>query len=119
MDPVLTKRFAAPDEVRVFTKGRFELVHLGPITVGRALYEPGWKWSVHVGKQSGLTLCPIEHVGIVLSGRARVQMGDGREYDLGKGDLFKVAPPHDAWVVGTEPYVSLHFMGADEYAKAR
>jgi hypothetical protein len=25
--------------------------------------------------------------------------------------------PHDSWVVGDEPYVSLHFAGANKYAK--
>ena len=47
-DPIL-KRFESPDEVRNFEKGRFELVSLGPLTIGRATYEPGWRWSVHVG----------------------------------------------------------------------
>ncbi len=28
-----------------------------------------------------------------------------------------IGPGHDSWVVGDEPYVSLHFMGADSYAK--
>jgi len=25
--------------------------------------------------------------------------------------------PHDSWVIGDEPYVSLHFLGAEKYAK--
>jgi hypothetical protein len=25
--------------------------------------------------------------------------------------------PHDSWVIGDEPYVSLHFTGADYYAR--
>jgi hypothetical protein len=32
------------------------------------------------------------------------------------GDLFTVPGGHDSWVVGAEPYLSLHFLGADEYA---
>jgi quercetin dioxygenase-like cupin family protein len=119
MDPVLIKRFARSDEVRTFAKGRFEVVRIGPLTVGRASYEPGWKWSEHVGKEAGLTLCPLDHVGFVLSGRARVQMGDGRSYDLSAGDLFCVTPGHDSWVVGDKPYVSIHFLGAEQYAKVR
>ncbi len=32
--------------------------------------------------------------------------------------FFYVPPdPHDSWVVGDEPYVSLHFLGAGAYAK--
>ena len=43
---------------------------------------------------------------------------DGRIYDLTPGTLFDIpAEPHDSWVVGDEPYVSLHFLGADAYAK--
>ena len=38
---------------------------------------------------------------------------------LGGLTLFHIAGvPHDSWVVGEKPYVSLHFMGADHYAKA-
>ncbi len=47
----------------------------------------------------------------------KVCMDDGTEYELAAGDAFAVAPGHDSWVVGDELYVSLHFMGADEYAK--
>ncbi len=38
-----------PIETREFVKGRFELYRVGPMTLGRASYEPGWKWSEHVG----------------------------------------------------------------------
>jgi hypothetical protein len=59
----------------------------------------------------------VEHVGPVLSGVAAV-FADGRVVELRPGDLFRIPPqPHDSWVVGDEPYVSLHFLGADRYAK--
>src|SRR5688572_32718906 len=67
---VILKRFAAPDEVRHFAKGRFELVHIGGLTIGRATYEPGWKWSEHVGPELGQRRCGVEHVGLVISGAA-------------------------------------------------
>jgi quercetin dioxygenase-like cupin family protein len=115
---VLLKRFDAPDETREMVKGRFELVRIGGMTVGRATYEPGWKWSQHVGPGIGQTRCPVEHVGLVVSGSATVAFDDGRVTVMRPGDLFYVPPePHDSWVVGDEPYVSLHFMGADHYAK--
>lgn len=110
------KRFDSPDETRTFEKGSFTVVRIGAMTVGRASYEPGWKWSEHVGRATGETLCQVEHVGMVVSGRAAVQMADGTYYEMAAGDLFYVAPGHDSWVVGDEPYVSLHFMGADDYA---
>ena len=116
---VILKRFEEPDEVRVFEKGKFELVHLGGMTIGRASYEPGWKWSVHVGAATGAKSCQVEHVGMVLSGKATAAMDDGRVFEMKTGDLFYIAPGHDSWVVGHEPYVSLHFMGADRYASAK
>jgi quercetin dioxygenase-like cupin family protein len=117
MDQLSLERFESPTEVRVFEKGRLELVRIGEMTVGRATYEPGWKWSEHVGPTAGTESCQVEHVGLVVSGRAAVRMDDGTERVMKPGDLFHVPPGHDSWVVGDEPYVSLHFLGADEYAK--
>jgi hypothetical protein len=115
---VALKRFDAPDEVREFEKGRFEIVHIGGLTVGRATYQPGWKWSVHVGPTVGTALCSVEHVGLVLSGGAAVAFEDGRVFEMRAGESFHVPPvPHDSWVIGDQPYVSLHFLGADHYAK--
>ena len=111
------KRFEKPDETRAFEKGKFELVKIGGMTIGRASYEPGWKWSEHVKPVAGTSSCEIEHLGLVLSGRAMVAMNDGAQIELTPGDVFAIAPGHDSWVVGDEPYVSLHFLGADEYAK--
>jgi quercetin dioxygenase-like cupin family protein len=115
---VVLKRFEKPDEVRVFAKGRFEIVRLGSVTIGRATYEPGWKWSEHVGPAAGQTRCHVEHVGLVLSGIATAAFDDGTVIEMKSGELFYIPPvPHDSWVVGDEPYVSLHFLGADHYAK--
>jgi hypothetical protein len=70
MYEVILKQFEHPDEIRTFDKGKFELVHLGGMTIGRATYEPGWKWSEHVGKALGKISCDVSHVGMVISGRA-------------------------------------------------
>jgi hypothetical protein len=115
---VILKRFENPDEVRQMTKGRFEIVHIGGLTVGRATYEPGWRWSEHVGPTLGQTRCHVEHVGRVIAGVAPAAFDDGTVIELKPGQLFYIPPtPHDSWVVGAEPYVSLHFLGAGEYAK--
>ena len=106
----------APTETRTFDKGRFELYTVGPVTIGRATYEPGWKWSEHVGAANGESSCMVEHVGLVISGRAAVKMDDGDERVMQPGDLFHVPPGHDSWVVGDEPYISLHVMGGEDYA---
>ena len=115
---VLLKRFESPDETRVLKKGKFEIVRLGGMTIGRATYEPGWKWSEHVGPGVGATRCTVEHVGLVLSGSAAVAFDAERVVVMKAGDLFHVpADAHDSWVVGDDPYVSLHFLGADQYAR--
>jgi hypothetical protein len=118
MMDVLLKRFEHPDEARVFELGRFDLVNLGGMTIGRAVYQPGWRWSTHVGAPTGATHCTVEHVGLVLSGHATAAMSDGTIHNLTAGTCFYIpADPHDSWVVGDEPYVSLHFLGAATYAK--
>jgi len=110
------KRFEEPDERRAFAFGSFGLVNLGGMTVGRASYDPGWKWSEHVGAATGATMCEVEHVGLVVSGRAAVRMADGTEFVMEPGDLFAIPGGHDSWVVGDEPYVSLHLQGATTHA---
>jgi quercetin dioxygenase-like cupin family protein len=115
---VILKRFEEPDEVRQFEKGRFEIVNIGGLTIGRATYEPGWKWSEHVGPTAGAAFCEVQHVGMVLSGTATAAMKDGEVHELAPGTVFYIPPAaHDSWVVGDEPYVSLHFLGADQYTK--
>jgi hypothetical protein len=103
---VILKRFEQPDEVRTFEKGRFELVHLGGMTIGRATYEPGWKWSVRVGRALGAKSCTVEHVGLVLSGRATAAMDDGHVIEMKAGDVFYIAPGHDP-TVSASPVLQL------------
>lgn len=115
---VILKRFENADETRTFEKGRFDIVNIGGMTIGRASYEPGWKWSEHVSPIAGGPLCEVEHIGLVISGRAMVALNDGTEIELTPGSLFHVPPvAHDSWVIGDEPYVSLHFLGAEHYTK--
>ena len=111
------KAFENPDEVRQFVKGRFEIVRIGAAEIGRATYQPGWRWSLHVGPMIGATFCTVEHLGYVLSGVATAAFDDGRIIELRQGQVFYIpAEPHDSWVVGNEPYVSLHMLGAAHYA---
>jgi hypothetical protein len=117
-DLAILKCFDSPDEVRLFEKGRFEIVHLGGQSIGRATYEPGWRWSTHVGAKTGQRRCTVEHLGYVLSGAATAAFDDGRVFELRAGEMFYISPePHDSWVLGDVPYVSLHMMGAGHYAK--
>jgi hypothetical protein len=117
-NPVILKRFEEPDEVREMPLGRFEIIRLGGMTIGRAIYQPGWRWSVHVGPTVGSDRCGVEHVGLVLAGTATAVFADGTIVELRAGHAFHIPPtPHDSWVVGDERYVSLHFLGAQHYAK--
>lgn len=112
------KNLDSPDETRPFVdKGRLDLVKLGNVTVGRAVFEPGWRWSKHVAPIAGTESCQAAHTGYVISGRMKVVMDGGREAEVGPGSAFVIAPGHDAWTVGDEACVVLDFTGMDEYAK--
>ena len=115
----IIKRFDNPDEVREFEKGKFEIVNIGGMSIGRASYEPGWKWSEHVGQLARTDMCEVEHVGIVINGQSAVLMRDSKEIILRAGDISYVAPGHDSWVVGDEQYISLHLLGAGDYAASK
>ncbi len=82
------KRFEEPDEIRTFEKGKFEIVRIGGMTIGRATYQPGWKWSVHVGPSVGSSRCNVEHVGLVVSGCATAAMDDGTIHELAPACCF-------------------------------
>ena len=111
MDETLIKDFSQADEVREFPFGRFEIVHIAGVSIGRATYQPGWKWSVHNAPIAGTLLCHAPHTGTVLSGHGVVQYENGRRLDLLPGRSFHITTaPHDSWVEGDEPYVSLHVL---------
>ena len=117
MIDIIMKRFESPDHVREFDKGKFEIIDMGKMTIGKATYAPGWKWSIDVSPLSGTEFCEVEHLGMVISGSATVAFKNGVIHILKEGDLFYVPPePHDSWVVGNEKYISLHFLGAEIYA---
>ena len=111
MPETLLKSFDKPDEVREFPFGRFEIIHLDGVSLGRAIYQPGWKWSVHNAPIVGTSLCLAPHTGTVLSGHGAVQYENGEYLDLVPGKVFYITTtPHDSWVVGDLPYVSLHVL---------
>lgn len=115
----LALQIIGPDaaaETRAFPLGEFKVFHIAGQAFGRAVYHPGWRWSQHVGAAYGAAWCPVEHVGVVLAGRAAVRMKDGTEAEMGAGDWFAIPAGHDSWVLGDEDYVSLHISGAHTYA---
>ncbi|MDQ1404358.1 MAG: hypothetical protein QOG03_2674 [Actinomycetota bacterium] len=112
-----SKNFDSPDETRAFDNGQMQLITLGTGTVGRSVFEPGWKWSENVKPIVGTDSCQVAHFGYVISGKMHIVMDDGTEGDAGSGDLVEIAPGHDAWIVGDEPCVMVDFQGAANYAK--
>ena len=113
------KRFDSPDEVRPMAdKGRVDIVMVGDGVVGKATFEPGWRWSDHVKPIAGTESCQAAHLGYVLSGRQKIVMDDGSELEFGPGDVVAIPPGHDGWVVGDEACVVLDFAGMSQYAKA-
>ena len=113
------KNFGKPDEVREFPKGRLELINFGGATVGRAVFEPGWKWSTSVQPIAKTKSCEAPHFQYQLSGVMRVRMDDGSEFDSRAGDVSLLPSGHDAWVIGDEPVGVVDFQGMIDYAKSR
>ena len=111
------KNLSSADERRTFEKGKLELINIGGGTVGRLTLEPGWRWSKHVKPIAKTEWCEAPHFQYQVSGRLRVKMEDGAEFDLGAGDVSVLPKGHDAWVVGNEPVVLVDWYGVSNYAK--
>jgi len=112
------KHITSPDEVRRFEHGHMDVVNIAGGVVGKATFEPGWKWSLHVKPIAGTDLCQAPHFLYQISGRMRVVMADGKEMESGPGDVAVIPPGHDAWVVGDEPVVVVDWGGAANYARS-
>ena len=111
------KSFNKPDEVRAFPKGKVELVKIGGTMIGRAILEPGWRWSTSVQPLAKTKSCEASHFQYHLSGTLKVLMDDGTELECKAGDVSLLPLGHDAWVVGKEPVVIVDFQGMVDYAK--
>src|SRR5215472_17050676 len=99
------KSFEKPDEVREFPKGRVEIVKIGGVTIGRAIFEPGWKWSKSVQPLAKTKSCEAPHFQYQVSGVIEIVMDDGTKITSRAGDVSLLPMGHDAWVVGNEPAV--------------
>ena len=120
--PTSTEKFESkslnmPEEVRKFDKGKVELVNIAGATIGRATFEPGWKWSTCIKPIANTNSCQAAHFGYQVSGTLTTRMDDGTEKTSKGGDVLNIPPGHDAWVVGNEAVVILDFQGMVDYAK--
>jgi len=75
--------------------------------IGFGTYEPGWRWSLHAGPQTGKG--SENHIGYVISGRMMVKDQCGNEAEIESGCAFEIVPGSDAWVIGDETCVALDF----------
>ena len=113
------KSFDRPEEVREFPRGRLELIKIGGATVGRAIFEPRWRWAESVQPLAKTKSCEAPHFQYHVSGVLRVRMDDGTEFDCKAGDVSLLPSGHDAWVIGDEPAVVVDFQGMIDYAKSK
>ena len=111
MAVIQSKSFDAPDTERGFPFMASQLVKVGPIAVGRAVLDPGWRWTTSIGPAIGDALCQVHHITVVLAGRIAFQMEDGEHAEVGPNTVIDVPPGHDAWVVGDEPVVIIDLYG--------
>lgn len=110
------KSFEKPDEVRTFPKGRLELITIGGATIGRGIFEPGWRWSTSVMPIAKTKSCEAPHFQYHVAGVLHVVMDDGTEFDLKPGDVSLLPSGHDAWTVGDEAAIVVDFQGMVDYA---
>jgi class 3 adenylate cyclase len=109
------KSFATPDQVRQFPTGRCDIVTLDEMSIGRFVFQPGWRWSKDVKPVAGTSSCQFRHLGYTVSGALEVHMDDGTTLVVGAGEAYEIPPGHDAWVVGDEPWCAVEFASAHNY----
>ena len=111
------KSHAKPDELRTPNKTRVEVVNLDGFTIGRFILDPGWRWSECIKPVVNTSACQNSHVGYAVSGRLTVTTSDGTKKSIGPGESYSIPAGHDAFVEGTEPFVCIEVISADQFAK--
>jgi hypothetical protein len=116
MEKVEQRNFDEADEVRDFPKGRLGLLHVGGRAIGRAVLEPGWRWSESVRSVAKSKSCEAPHLQHHAAGVLGVRKDDGTEFECRPGDISLLPPGYDAWVVRNERVVVVDFHGVADYA---
>lgn len=112
-DHACVRRFDPPDDALTFDKGRLELITVDGHLIGKGSYLPGWRWSQVATLHDRTGGQRREHVGVVLTGRAKFSTDGQPEQDLAPGDFFCFTLEHDVWVVGHRPCEILYVAGVD------
>lgn len=118
MPRLQSKSFATPEQVRQFPCGRCEVVALDEASIGRFIFQPGWRWSKDVAPVAGTKSCQFRHLGYTISGALEVHMDDGTTLTIRAGEAYEIPPGHDAWVVGDEAWCSLEFASAHTFGQS-
>jgi hypothetical protein len=118
MPGVETRDFGSPDETRKPDKTTIDLVNIAGGQIGRYTFQPGWRWSECIKPIVNTDSCQVQHVGYVVSGTLHVKHTDGSEVDVTPGNVYSIAPGHDAWNTRQEPVVVVEFQGAANFAKS-
>ena len=113
MDSIEGKSLDKPDERREFSNGVAEMVTIGDVMIGRAVFQPGWRWSNDVKPIAQTDRCMILHQGYVVQGSLGVQAEDGTEKTLNPGEAYVIQPGHEAWVVGDETVHRYRLLATD------
>jgi hypothetical protein len=108
---VESKNFDQPDVTKELPKTRIDLVGLAGGQVQRSTLEPGWRWTGSVGPAVNADRCPDNHIAYVAAESLHAEHDDGSEGEFAAGEVFHLAPGHDAWVVGDEPVVLIELQG--------
>jgi hypothetical protein len=103
--PPLKRTFDEPDEKFKAGRSTVSVVNLGGVIHKRIVFGVGWHWAEDVMPEVEEKLCSMLHVFVHISGKLRVKMLNGNEYEYGPGDISVIQPGHDAWVVGNEPVI--------------
>ena len=117
MPGIESRDFSAPDETRAPAKTLVELVNVAGGQIGRYTFQPGWRWDECIKPVVNTDTCQVEHIGYMISGALHVVHNDGTDADVVAGQVYRIAPGHDAWNAGSVPAVVVEFQGAANYAK--
>jgi class 3 adenylate cyclase len=109
MPRLQAKSFDTPDETRSLPKATADVVNVGEVAVGYAVWQPGWRWSSDLRPLAGTDWCEIHHLGYAISGTLQVLTESGEWLEIHGRSAYEIPPRHDAWVVGDEAFVTVEW----------
>ncbi|XAS67033.1 cupin domain-containing protein [Micrococcaceae bacterium Sec5.7] len=111
------KSFDVPDKKRWPDKAEVDLVTIDDYSVARLILDPGWRWSECIKPMEKTEFCQHHHLGFCVSGVMEVETSEGIHSTIHANDTYTLPPGHDEWVVGSEPFVAVEFLGAASFGR--